>query len=352
MTSVGWAAPSYAMKIDSALLVTDMKQIPRRVRELEEAGFDGCLTFEGPHEPFMPLALAAEHSELDIGTGVAIAFARTPMTVANLAHDLQHFSDGRFWLGLGSQIKPHIEARYSMPWGRPVPRMKEFVRALRAIFACWSSNETLSFEGEFYTHTLMPPLFNPGPANGGPPPIYLGAVGPKMTAAAGEVADGLFVHPFHTERSLAEVTMPNLNRGLAVSGRELSDFALCVQTIIVTAEDEAGFENAQAMARNQIAFYASTPAYRTVLEAEGCGELQSELRRLTKEGRWHEMAALVDDRLVDTIAAVGTPSEVADTLHRRYGSTAARLAFASPFSIPQACASEIIGALRRHADDG
>ncbi len=340
------------MKIDAGLLVTDMKQIPRRVRGLEEAGFDGCMTFEGPHEPFMPLAFAAEHSSLEIGTGVAIAFARTPMTVANLAHDLQHFSGGRFWLGLGSQIKPHIEARYSMPWARPVARMKEFVRALRAIFACWGSNERLDFRGEFYTHTLMPPLFNPGPAAGGPPPIYLGAVGPKMTAAAGEVADGMLVHPFHTERSLADVTMKNLSLGLAESNRELSDFSLSVQTIIVTGENEAGMESAREMARNQIAFYASTPAYRPVLEVEGRAELQGELRRLTKEGRWHEMAALVDDDLLNEIAAVGTPSEVAEILHRRYAPSASRLAFASPFPIPQACASEIIDGLRARADGG
>jgi probable F420-dependent oxidoreductase len=334
------------VKIDAGLLVTDLKQVPQRVRELEDAGFDGCMTFEGPHEPFMPLALAAEHSNLEIGTGVAIAFARTPMTVANLAHDLQHYSGGRFWLGLGSQIRPHIEARYSMPWSKPVSRMKEFVGALRAIFSCWNSNERLDFRGEFYTHTLMPPLFNPGPAKGGAPPIYLGGVGPKMTAAAGEVADGMLLHPFHTERSLAEVMMPNLQRGLTASGRDLSDFTLFAQVIVVTAENETGFENARTMARNQIAFYASTPAYKSVLEAEGRGELQPELRRLTKEGRWHEMPALIDDELLHRVATVGSPSEVADALHRRYGSLVQRLAFASPFPIPQACATEIIDGLR------
>jgi probable F420-dependent oxidoreductase len=338
------------MKIDAGLLVTDMKQIPAQVRELEEAGFDGCFTFEGPHEPFMPLVLAAEHSKLEIGTGLAIAFARTPMTVANLAHDLQHFSDGRFWLGLGSQIRPHIEARYSMPWSKPVTRMKEFVRALRAIFANWNTNEKLSFRGDFYTHTLMPPIFNPGPAKGGAPPIYLGGVGPKMTEAAGEIADGMLLHPFHTERSLEEVMLPNLQKGLAASNRQLADFTLCAQVLVVTGKDEAQFENAQAMVRNQIAFYASTPAYRSVLEAEGHGELQPELRQLTKEGRWHEMAALIDDELLSQIAAVGTPSEVAEILHARYGSLAGRLAFASPFPLPQECASEIISGLRSHTE--
>jgi probable F420-dependent oxidoreductase len=334
------------MKIDGGMLVTDMKQIPARVRELEEAGFDGCFTFEGPHEPFMPLVLAAEHSKLDIGTGLAIAFARTPMTVANLAHDLQEFSGGRFWLGLGSQIKPHIEARYSMPWAKPVTRMKEFVRALRAIFANWNDNEKLDFRGEFYTHTLMPPLFNPGPATGGPPPIYLGGVGPKMTEAAGEVADGMLLHPFHTERSLEQVMLPNLQKGLAASGRELSDFTLCAQVLVVSGKDEAEFESAREMTRNQIAFYGSTPAYRSVLEAEGRGELQPELRQLTKAGRWEEMASLIDDELLNRIAVIGTPSEVAESLHARYGSLAGRLAFGSPFQLSQECASEIINGLR------
>jgi len=334
------------MKIDAGMVVTNMKQIPARVRELEEAGFDGCFTFEGPHEPFMPLVLAAEHSKLDVGTGLAIAFARTPMTVANLAHDLQQFSGGRFWLGLGSQIRPHIEARYSMPWGKPVTRMKEFVRALRAIFANWNANEKLDFRGEFYTHTLMPPIFNPGPAIGGPPPIFLGGVGPKMTEAAGEVADGMLLHPFHTERSLEQVMLPNLQKGLTASDRQLSDFTLCAQVLVVTGKDEAEFENARAMTRNQIAFYASTPAYRSVLEAEGRGELQPELRQLTKLGRWHEMASLIDDELLSRIAVVGAPGEVAESLHARYGSLAGRLAFASPFPLSQECASAIIGGLR------
>jgi probable F420-dependent oxidoreductase len=340
------------MKIDAGLLVTDMQQVASRVQELEETGFDGCFTFEGPHEPFMPLVLAAEHSNLDIGTGVAIAFARTPMTVANLAHDLQQYSQGRFWLGLGSQIRPHIESRFGMPWSKPVSRMKEFVGALRAIFASWNSNEKLDFRGEFYKHTLMPPIFNPGPAKGGPPPIFLGGVGPRMTEAAGEIADGMLLHPFHTERSLEEVMLPNLQRGLATSGRQLSDFTLCAQVMVVTGENEAGFENARAMARNQIAFYASTPAYRSVLEVEGRGELQPELRKLTKEGRWHEMAALIDDELLGRIAAVGTPGDVTDVLHRRYGTRAARLAFSSPFPIPQVCSAEIIAGLRSRMNPG
>ena len=334
------------MKVDTALLATDAKGVAASVRELEEAGIDGCFTFEGPHEPFLRLLLAAEHSTLEIGTGLAIAFARTPMTVANLAHDLRHLSEGRFWLGLGSQIRPHIEARYSMPWSRPVPRMKEFVRALRAIWACWTENEKLDFRGEFYTHTLMPPMFNPGPAKGGPPPIYLGAVGPKMTEAAGEVADGLLLHPFHTAQSLEAVTLPALDRGLRAAGRTLDDLTLCAQVIVVTGSSDAAHERALAMARSQVAFYASTPAYRPVLESEGLGELQPRLRQMTKEGRWAEMAASIDDRLLDEVAAIGSPKEVARKLKARYGPHAARLAFASPYPIDADCLAEIVQELR------
>ncbi len=337
------------MKIDAALVGNDIAKIAGAARELEEAGFDGCFTFEGPHEPFMSLLLAAEHSSLEVGTGLAIAFARTPMTVANLAHDLQHLSGGRLWLGLGSQIRPHVEARYGMPWSKPVSRMKEFVRALRAIWAAWNDNEPLQFKGEFYTHTLMPPMFNPGPSAGGAPPIYLGGVGPKMTQAAGEVADGMLLHPFHTEKSLAEVSLPAIDAGLATSGRSRQQFAICAQTIVVSGRDEAEHSRAVEMARHQIAFYASTPAYRSVLESEGLGELQPELRQMTKEGRWHEMAARIDDALLYKIAVVGNPKEVASTLQQRYGALAARLAFASPFPVPNECAAEIISRLRDDA---
>lgn len=334
------------MKIDAGLLAADIDQIIHKARELEDCGFDGCFTFEGPHEPFLSLVLAAEHTKLEIGTGLAVAFARTPMTVANTAHDLQQLSKGRFWLGLGSQIKPHIEARYSMPWSKPVARMKEFVAALRAIWATWHRGEKLDFRGEYYTHTLMPPVFSPGPAPGGPPPIILGGVGPKMTEAAGEVADGLLLHPFHTARSLDQVTLPAIRRGLDASGRTLDDFTLSAQVIIVTGRDDAEREQAMAVARNQIAFYASTPAYRSVLEAEGRETLQPELRQMTKEGRWGDMAAKIDDELLNQIAAVGTPEDVAATLHERYGNLASRIAFASPFPIAAECSSEIIQGFR------
>ena len=335
------------MKIDGALLTPDLALVPDRVRELEEAGFDGCFSFEGPHEPFMPLLLAAEHSRtIEVATGLAIAFARTPMTVANLAHDLQHFSKGRFILGLGSQIRPHIEARYSMPWSKPASRMKEFVRALRAIFACWNDEAKLDFRGEFYTHTLMPPLFNPGPFEHGIPPILLGGVGPKMTETAGEVADGFLVHPFHSRAFLDTLTIPALKRGLATSGKTLSDFTVAIQTLIIIGEDDSETDMATEMTRNQIAFYASTPGYRHVLEAEGWGELQPELRQMTKEGRWHEMSDRITDEMLDRIAFRGTPKEIAAKLRDRYGKLANRIAFASPYPMSPLCSAEIIRELK------
>ncbi len=335
------------MKIDGALLTPDLALVPDRVRELADAGFDGCFSFEGPHEPFMPLLLAAEHApKIEIATGLAIAFARTPMTVANLAHDLQAFSKGRFILGLGSQIRPHIEARYSMPWSKPAARMKEFVRAVRAIFACWNGDDKLDFRGEFYTHTLMPPLFNPGPNEQGDPPILLGGVGPKMTEAAGEVADGMLIHPFHTRAFLDTLTLPALERGLAASERSMSDFTLAIQTLIVTGEDEAEYDMAKEMTRNQVAFYASTPGYRHVLDAEGWGELQPELRQMTKEGRWHEMSERITDEMLERIAFLGTPKQIAEKLTERYGGLADRIAFASPYPMNPACAAEIISAVK------
>ena len=334
------------MKIDGALLV-ELSGVPQRARRLEELGFDGCFAFEGPHEPFMPLLLAAEHSErLEVATGLAIAFARTPMTVANLAHDLHVYSGGRFILGLASQIKPHIERRYGATWSKPVSRMREFVQALRAIFACWNEDAPLRFEGEFYNHTLMPPMFKPAPSPFGAPRIMLGGVGPKMTAVAGEVADLMLVHPFHTERSLAELTLPAIREGQARAGRDGSDFELACQALIVTGETEADYRTALEATRGQIAFYGSTPAYRRVLEAEGLGELQPELKKLTREGRWGDMSSLVTDELVEKIALCGPPEAIAGRLLERYGDIAGRVAFASPHPPSDDCVRTILDGVR------
>jgi len=322
------------MKIDGALLAPDLAVVPERTRELEALGYDGIFTFEGPHEPFMPLVLAAEHSKkLDLATGLAIAFARTPMTVANLAYDLHRFAEGRFRLVLGTQIQAHVERRYSMPWSRPRARIREFVLALRAIFACWNDGEKLDFRGEFYRHDLMPPMFNPGPNPYGTPPILLGGVGAAMTETVAEVADGLLGHPLNSRAFLDTVTLPAIAKGLATSGRPRQDFTLACQTLIVTGEDDAEIARNRELVRAQIAFYGSTPAYRPVLDAEGIGELQPKLRDMTRENRWMEMATLIPNDVLERFASVGTPEEVADKLWAKYGGLADRLAIASPYPL-------------------
>ena len=281
-------------------------------RELERLGYDRAFSFEAKHDPFLPLAVAAEHTTtIGLGTAIAIAFARTPMTLANVGWDLQALTGGRFVLGLGTQIRPHIEQRFSMPWSRPADRLREMVSAVRAIWAAWQDGTPLDFHGEFYTHTRMIPAFDPGPNPHGPPPVFTAGVGPRMTAVAGEVADGFLVHPVNTRRSLQELTLPALAEGAARSGRDVSDVELVCVTIVVTGRDEAEFTRSHEAVRQQLAFYGTTPAYRPVFELHGYGDLHPELRRLARQDRWDEMARLIDDDLIATIAVVGEPERIA-----------------------------------------
>jgi probable F420-dependent oxidoreductase len=241
------------------------------------------------------------------------------MLLANVGHDLNAFSKGRFILGLGSQIRPHIEKRFSMSWSRPAARMREFILAMRAIWDCWYQGKPLAFRGEFYSHTLMTPMFTPTNTECGPPRVFLAAVGPHMTEVAGEVADGLIAHAFTTERYVREVTLPAIERGLARSGRSRSDFQITCPIFVVTGSDEASFAANRAAICKQIAFYGSTPAYRPVLESVGHGPLQAELNRLSKAGQWEEMGRRIDDELLDAFAVVGEPHEIAARIGRRYG---------------------------------
>jgi probable F420-dependent oxidoreductase len=312
-------APS---ELDVKVYTTAPLEDPRDAREifprLEAIGYDGGFTFEAKHDPFLPLVLAAEHTtRLRLGTAIAIAFARNPMNLANLAYGMQSISGGRFVLGLGSQVRPHVERRFSMPWGRPVARMREIVAALRAIFDRWERGAELDHRGEYYTHTLMIPAFDPGPNPFGPPPIFTAGFGPVMTRLAGEVADGFFAHPFSTRRSLLENTLPALERGLAASGRPREALEIVCATLVVTADDEAGFERAKRAARKQLAFYGSTPAYLPTLACHGWEALHPELNRLSKAGRWDEMADLVEDDLLEAVAVVGPRAEIAGKLRAR-----------------------------------
>jgi probable F420-dependent oxidoreductase len=291
--------------------------------KLEAIGYDGAFSFEAKLDPFLPLVLAAEHTQrLRLGTAVAIAFARNPMTLASLAWGLQTISEGRFLLGLGTQVRAHIEKRFGMPWSRPAARLRELVLAIRAIFARFEGTAELRFEGEFYRHTLMIPAFDPGPNPFGPPPLYTGGFGPRTTELAGEVADGFIVHPFQTRASLLGNVLPALERGLARAGRRRDQLDVICATLVVTADDERAFERAKRAARQQLAFYGSTPAYRSTLEAHGWGELHVELNRLSKHGRWDEMSPLVSDEILEAIAVVGPRHEIAGKLRARLAGVA------------------------------
>jgi probable F420-dependent oxidoreductase len=319
------------MKVDGPLH-DSLASIPARARELEDTGYDGAFTFEGPHDPFLPVLLAAEHTErLELATAIAVAFARNPMTLAQTAYDLQLASEGRFILGLGSQIRPHIEKRFSMPWSKPAARMRELALAIRAIWASWHEGAALRFEGDFYRHTLMTPFFNPGPNPYGKPRLWLAGVGPAMTEVAGEVADGFLVHPFSTEQFLRDVTLPALERGFARSVRTRDGFEISFPLMIVTGESEEEIAAAEEGVRRQLAFYGSTPAYRRVLDVHGWGDLQPELNRLSKEGRWEDMGALIGDDLVDVFTVRGKPEEIALKVLSRYGDLVDRISFNAPY---------------------
>lgn len=298
-------------------------QAAERARALVGAGVDGLFTFEGPHDVFLPLAAAAGVVETDLMTNVAIAMPRSPMHLAHTAWDLQLMSRGRFRLGLGSQIRPHIEKRYGATWSPPAARMREIVLAVQAILASWQDGTPLRFEGEHTRHTLMPPTFVPGPHPFGPPPVLLGALGPVMTRTAAEVADGLLVMPFHSVRHLEERTLPAVAEGLARAGRERID--LFPQAILAMGRTEEELATATLGVRGLLAFYGSTPAYRPVLDVEGWGDLQPELNALSKTGDVAAMMALVSDEMVDTIAVRGTPEECAAELGRRFGAVAERV---------------------------
>jgi probable F420-dependent oxidoreductase len=304
------------MKIDGALF--DLANAGCDAATYERQGFDGVLSFEGQHDPFVPLVLAARETErVELITAIAIALARNPMVTAYVANDLQLVSRGRFILGLGSQMRPHIEKRFGETWSRPNAQMREFVRALRAIFAAWNGGERLQFRGEFHTHTLMTPFFNPGPNPFGPPRVFLAGFGPGMVTVAGEVADGWIVHPLHSPSYVREVALPSLERGLALAGRPRSTFEIAAQTITMIGGSDEEIARARDKARAQIAFYGSTPAYKVMLDHHGWGDLQPELNRLSKEGRWAEMAARVTDEMLDIVGVSGTPYEAGMKLRAR-----------------------------------
>ena len=322
------------MKIDAwiglpeASSSSELAGIGDRARRIEQDGYSGLLSAETSHDPFLPLALAAQTTErIELMTAIAVAFARNPMVLANVGWDLQALSGGRFLLGLGSQIQAHITKRFSMPWSRPAARMEEMITAIRAIWEAWQTGERLNFRGDFYRHTLMTPMFSPGPIDVPPPPILISAVGPLMTKVAGRAADGLVCHAFQTAEYLRDVTLPNVYAGLAESGRDRSEFQISMPVFVVSGFREEEVAAKAARTREQIAFYGSTPAYRTVLEHHGWGDAQTELNRLSKRGMWKEMGDVIDDEMLDAFAVVADPPDVPARIAERFGGSLDRLQF-------------------------
>ena len=311
----------------------DLTNAAAAAKTAEEAGYDGFWTAETSHDPFFPLLLAAQATEtIQLGTSIAVAFARTPMVTANIGWDLQNFSKGRFILGLGSQIRPHIEKRFSMPWsGKPASQMREYISALRAIWDSWQNGTKLDFRGDYYTHTLMTPFFNPGPNPYATPKVFLAGVGQGMTRVAGETCDGFLAHGFTTEKYAREVTMPALEQGLAKAGRKREDFEISLPAFVVTGTTEEEMKAAEVGTRQQIAFYGSTPNYRGVLEAHGWGDLQTELNGLSKEGKWVEMGKVIDDEMLNAFAVVAEPEQLAAKLSGRWKGLADRVSFYAPY---------------------
>ncbi len=308
----------------------------RSAARIAELGADGLFTFEGQHDVFFPLVVAARDTDLELMTNVAIAGPRSPVHLAHAAYDLQVYSSGRFRLGLGSQIKAHIEKRYGASWDNPAARMAETVRAVKAVFDAWEGKAPLNFRGKFSTHTLMPPNFSPGPNPYGAPPVLLGALGPLMTRAAAEAADGLLVMPFNSARHFAERTVPALSEGLRRSGRQPgTEFAVIGQAMVALGRTDADLTCAIDGVATLIAFYGSTPAYLPVLEVEDWAHLQPQLNALSKRGAFAEMRALVTPEMVQTIGVAGTPEDCAAEIVDRFGAHASSVCCYFPGYTPR-----------------
>jgi probable F420-dependent oxidoreductase len=335
-----------SLKVDAAV-ASGLTGVAQAASKLERRGYDCCWTAEINHDPFLPLVLAAEHTtRIELGTSIAVAFARNPMTVANVGWDLQSYSDGRFILGLGSQVQAHIEKRFSMPWSQPVRRMREFVLALHEIWACWHDGTKLRFEGDFYTHKLMTPMFTPEPQSHPAPKVFVAAVGEAMTEMCGEVADGLLAHAFTTKRYFEEVTIPALLRGMERSGRQRTDFQLSCPIFVATGESEEQLIAGAVGTRKQIAFYGSTPAYRKVLALHGWGDLHTALHQLSLQGEWDQMGSLIDDEILEAFAVVAPIDTVASKIRDRCDGVIDRVLVGFPSATPEDTVIAVLAELR------
>jgi probable F420-dependent oxidoreductase len=337
------------MKVDASIS-GNLKIVAQEAVRLESLGYDGLKVAELTHDPFLPLTIAAEHTaRIELITSVAVAFARNPMSMCNLAHDLNAFSDGRFILGLGTQVRAHVVNCFGMPWYKAPRQMREFLGAMDAIFDCWYDGEPLDFDGEYYRHTLMPKTFTPDNIEAGRPTILLSATGPLMTKVAAEASDGLIMHPFSTEQYIREVNLPAISEGLVKAGRRRDEYQIDFAPMMATGDTEEALDRAVRMIRDRLAFYGSTPGYRAVLELHGWGELQSELNFLMKQHRSEEMANLITDEVLAVFAIVGEPEQVVDEFRRRFGSLVDRTTFTVPGMADDRIA-ELIARLKRPLD--
>lgn len=343
--------PANGLRLDVSL-PGDPADLLAGAERAERAGMDRISVAETAHDPFLQLVRAADRTErIELATGVAVAFARTPMALAYQAWGVHEVSGGRAVVGLGSQIKPHVERRFGMPWDRPAARMREYVHALRAIWHSWQTGERLRFRGDFYTHTLMTPMFSPPPVAAGAPRVLLAGVGPLMTATAGAVADGFISHPFTSAGYLAEQVLPGVRAARARAEADgepwtARPFEVVGNVLVATGRTEEELAANRAALRERIAFYASTPAYLPVLARHGLDDLHEQLHRLSLRGNWRQMAELVDDTVFDTFAVAGTVPEVAALVHARYAGLVDRLSVSSGEGADPALDVEVLAAVR------
>jgi probable F420-dependent oxidoreductase len=320
------------MLFDVTIFPTDLNAAGDIARRVEELGFAGLWTAETSHNPFLPLThAAASTGRISLGTGIAVAFPRSPMVTANIAWDLAEQSKGRFILGLGTQVKPHITKRFSAEWRAPVPRLREYIESLRAIWNTWQNGVPLRYTGEHYRFTLMTPFFSPSPMPYSDIPIYIAGVNERLCRLAGELCQGFHVHPFHTERYLRELIIANIQKGAERVGRSRDDLRLTCAIFVVTGRNADEMLNNAIMAKSQIAFYASTPSYSSVLEMHGWADLADRLNKMIREGRWDDLHTEISDDMLEQIAVVAPPDELPYKVKERYNGLLDRIGFYFPF---------------------
>ena len=321
------------MKLDIGLPPTSLHDVAAGAKAAEEMGFDALWSAETCHDPFLPLVLAAEHTtRIKLGTSIAVAFPRSPMVLAQIGWDLQEQSRGRFLLGLGTQVKGHNQRRFGVKWEQPGPKLREMIQMIHAIWDCWQNGTRPNFKGKFYNFTLMTPFFNPGPLQYPRPPVYIAGVNEYMCRLAGELCDGFHIHPLHSIKYLDATVMPNIRKGLEKAGRKRGDIALSSTVFVVTGENAKEIEAAKGPVRQQISFYASTPAYVGVLETHGWGDAARRLTDLSRRGEWATMGKEITDEMLDVYAVTGTYDEIAEKVKKKYEGYLDRVSLYFPIS--------------------